>query len=684
MILRILVVSLALLNASDAGAVGLAGRAQWRGGIGLKALPPPSVHLPPPVAGAVFPVNFDLSAFDASVGTLRYVSTTGSDAADCSSALTPCLTLAYAVNAATAGDGIVIRGGLYRGTNMSGTSPPSGGAVQGGTGSLAKSLYITNYPGEVPEFRGSIDVTSAFHPGTAEGGYRYITYVPQPVTSSGYANVPAGQNIIGGVNGVGRFSDQMWIGSTALQQVNTKAELVSGKFWIDVSNRRAYLVAADAALSAIEISDRTNFLTVNITAPNTTIRGFKVNRYSPSAADYAIMDINQADGFKCDNVEFSDITTAAINLNGTNADQQDNTTIYYCSFLRHQWFEITGSYNYHTLLEGVKSNDGDPWNEFNGSPGSGIKFTHCKDVKVESSEIRNNKSHGLWFDQECYDVVIGANQITGNLQTGVFFEISDKLLLINNWIQSTGDHAAKLGGGSTGLRVIQNTIVGGPGVLGVYTDRRSYPGCADQTVSPNPSSLWTYCSGTLGSLTSDRVPPPLYVATNDWMPRIDEMWNNIIAWPTSGDPICTGKAVAFCVSDNNTQGGVSTQVPGGAGSIIHHADVPRGIPQTYMDYNVYASPGSIVGLPNPATGDNSTLTYKTVAEYAAALAASPYSLPLETHSWSTTGLVAPDGQPSDVLKGLENTAKVVPTDAELNVYLPAGTQCYGVAYLCGS
>jgi hypothetical protein len=640
--------------------------------------------MPPPAAGAFFPVTFDLIAFDASVGTLRYLATTGSDANDCSSVLTPCATLAHTVEIATAGDGIVIRGGMYRNTNLSSTTPPTGGAVQGGTGSLNKQLYFTNYPGETPEFRGSKDVTAAFHAGTVEGGLRYITYVPQPITASGYSNVPAGQNITGGVNGVGRLMDQMWIGDAALQQVNTKAELVTGKFWVDPVNNRAYLTATNASQSAIEISDRTNFLTVNIGATGTTIRGFKVNRYSPSAADYAIMDINQSDNFTCDNVEFADITTSPINLNGTTTDQQDNAVIRHCSFIRMAWFGMTGSYNYGTLLDGIKFNDGDPWNEFSGSPGSGIKFTHSHDVQVVSSEIRNNKSHGFWCDQECTDVIIGSNQITGNLQTGVFFEISDGLLLINNWIQSTGDHAVKAGGGSTGMRMIQNTIVGGPGVLGVYTDRRSYPGCADMTVSPNPSTLWTYCSGTLGSLTSDRVPPPLYHPNNDWMPRIDEVWNNIIAWPTSGDPICAGKAVAFCMSDNNTQGAVSTQLPGGAGTIIHPADVARGIPQTYMDYNVYASPSAIVGFPNTAPNNNATITFRTIAEYQAALAAPPYSLPLETHSLSTVGLVAPDGQPSDLLKSMEGTAKVMPTDALLNEYIPAGTQCYGVAYLCGS
>jgi hypothetical protein len=44
-----------------------------------------------------------------------------------------------------------------------------------------------------------------------------------------------GQNIAGGVNGVGMLVDQMWIGNTELKQVKNKNEIAEGKFWIDAA-----------------------------------------------------------------------------------------------------------------------------------------------------------------------------------------------------------------------------------------------------------------------------------------------------------------------------------------------------------------------------------------------------------------------------------------------------------------
>jgi hypothetical protein len=220
--------------------------------------------------------------------------------------------------------------------------------------------------------------------------------------------------------------------------------------------------------------------------------------------------------------------------------------------------------------------------------------------------------------------------------------------------------------------MINNTVVGGPGAVGVYTDKRSSPNCADETASPNPSAEWTRCAG-LGTLTSDRIPPHLWKDTIDWLPRIDEAYNNIVAWPDRVDDLCGGLKVALCITDNNSGTSVTPQ------SIIHKAEPARDIPETYMDYNIYQSDGPIVGLPDPSS--NNTVRHDSTASVAAALAAAPYNLSgLEAHSLATPGLVNPDGSPTDALQALHDTAKPIPDDPLINRFLPEGLRHYGTTY----
>ena len=93
--------------------------------------------------------------------------------------------------------------------------------------------------------------------------------------------------------------------------------------------------------------------------------------------------------------------------------------------------------------------------------------------------ITNNNSHGLWFDQSNVDVDVVGNTITGNAGSAVFFEISDDLLMVNNYVRSTGGARALKIAGSSGVKLLNNTIVGGADPIGVYVDSRSKPGCAD-------------------------------------------------------------------------------------------------------------------------------------------------------------------------------------------------------------
>jgi len=267
------------------------------------------------------------------------------------------------------------------------------------------------------------------------------------------------------------------------------------------------------------------------------------------------------------------------------------------------WMGIVAAWVDNGVLTNSKITNSNQFDEFTHDPVSGaIKTSRVRNLRILNNEITNNHSYGIWFDQSNYDNDVVGNRITGNLGAGVFYEISDNLLLANNYIQSSSSatSAAIKIAGSSGIKMVGNTIVSGRDTLGVYTDSRSLPGCADPS-KPLCPGAWTD--------SRDSVRP--YPSTLDWMPRIDLMLDNVIVYP-SGAGYC-GALTSVCITSSNS--GATAPI----GTIIHKADPTRGIPQTRMDGNVYANgSGSVV---RTAIG-----SYSTISAFTAAMAGSPVNI----------------------------------------------------------
>lgn len=318
------------------------------------------------------------------------------------------------------------------------------------------------------------------------------------------------------------------------------------------------------------------------------------------------------------------------------------------------WMGIASNWTDGLTLDQVRITRSNMAGEFKNSPQSGaLKTSRNREIRVLDSEIKDNNSHGLWFDQSNYDVVVAGNTITGNNGSAVFWEISDKLLMVDNYVSApaSGANAVKIAGAS-GVRLVNNTLVGGRDVLGVYTDSRSKPGCADPS---QPLCTSSYSSDR------DGVRPKL--ATMDWMPRIDLMINNIVAHPT-GTGYCSGSA-AMCLTTSNAGATAPVQ------SILHQAEAARGIPETIIDGNVYVNgSGAVV-----RAGSGS---YTTAAAWSAALAVSPYSLTgRESTAKAGTGWVNSLGDPTALLAAAHDDAIPAPNDALINTFAPTGTRHYG-------
>lgn len=625
-------------NASLTGCVESVDDSTASGGkaleFGCTTTPPPPTNND--AAGAVLPIQYSLSSL---TGTVRYVATNGSDSNNGTSASSPVATLARAVSLSSANDTVVVRGGTYR-NNYNITISKSG-------------LRIIAYPGETPVFTGSQQFSSGW---TSEGSLSYRSYTARPVTDAYGITFTSGQNLVG--DGVGKYPDQAWVGNQELQQVAAKSSVGDGKFWVDASGNRIYMTTADVNKGSIEVSGspsgRMRFL--NVTASNVKIEGLRITRFSTTADDYGVILFSQgADNSQTKNVEVSQYSFVGIQYAYSGSDFNINSKLESVTVDSSSWMGVGATFTTDLWLDKVKIVNMNQFNEFTHSPQSGaLKTSRTWGTKVTNSLVSNNKSHGIWYDQSNYKGVVANNLVINNDGAGVFYEISDDLTLVNNYIKSSGSGQPTKLAGSSGLKIVNNIIVGGKDPLSIYTDSRSKPGCAD------PSQA--LCSG---SYSSDRDTRRTLPQTMDWMPRVDLMINNIIAYPDSAT-YC-GSATAVCVMLSNSSASTTVQ------KVFHQANDPySGIPKTVVNGNVYA--GSQLFRVNSSS-------YNSLSAIASLLSSSPVNLSgSESAGLSGNNYVNSDGSPTSELAGRHSSAYPVPNDSVINQFIAAGTKHYGVTY----
>lgn len=584
-------------------------------------------------AGATLPLQYNVSTIP--TGTV-YVSQTGSDSNN-GTINSPFATLAKAVSAAPTGGNVVIRGGTYRQGNIT----------------VNKSLKITAYPNEIPVFNGAqtLSNTSGW---IVSGNNSYHSYTPMPVTDGSGISFTTCQNQP--TSCIGKFPDQVWIGTRQLQQVATEAEVTSGKFYVDSTAGRIYLNSGDVASGNIEVSNLRHF--ISIFGANVTLSGFQVIRYSNSASDYGVFIVyGTADNNVLDNMLISDSAFLTISYSTSGTDMNDNSTIKNSTLQFGNWMGVnTLATNYFKLDHNLITNM-NQFGDFTPSPQSGaLKASRTWHTMVLNNKVLNNNSQGIWFDESNYMAEVAGNDIENNAGSGLFYEISDFGYIINNYIKSTGGARALKTAASSNLYIVNNTLIGGADPLGVYTDSRSIAGCSTYT---NP----TQCSYDGANQDTYHTHP----VTMTWFPSVNIMVNNIVAYPTASG-YC-GTTTGLCVTVKNANATVPLS------TIIHKADPTNNIPQTLIDGNVYANgSGNIVNLASLGN-------YTTASAFSAAAAGAPININgFETRGLFGNSYVNSDGSPTATLSAKNSSSYPVPTDAIINKYAPAGTTHYGVLW----
>lgn len=584
---------------------------------GAAATVPPSASptIPPPAspsvdAGDASPASSaDLAAHPNHVHVATWGSDSGSGAPD-----RPVASVAAAIARIPAGSTgtVVVHGGVYR---------------QGGIRVPAdRTVHIVGSPGEQVVFSGSVPVWDWRY----EGSVAWTPYSPRPVTDGSGISFSAGMNV---ARDAGRFADQAWAGPAQLQQVTSLGEVSSGRFFVDRAAGRLYVSAGDVG-AGVEVSGLAQF--VSLSGRNQLIEGVTVQRYSNDPAVYGVVRVEAGSS----NVTMRDLAIVdsafqAVQFAGSpsQAGLIRGATMERVTIDRSGWMGVSATLIDDLTMRNVRISGSNPFGEYTFSPQSGaLKTSRAVRVKVLDSVFENNNSHGLWFDQSNVDVDVVGNRIVGNAGSSVFWEISDDLLLADNVIVApAGGRAVKIAGAS-GVKMVNNTVVGGVDPVGVFVDVRSMPGCADPA---RPLCANSY--------SSDRDTVRARPASLDWMPRVDMMINNVFGLP-SGAGYC-GAATVVCVTGSN---GPAT-VP--FASVFHAGSV--------IDGNVYVYGGaaSAVRTPNGA--------YATPGAFSAATGFE--------RSADAGSYVSADGTLSSSLASIEHRAVPVPGWLGLDGRLPAGS-----------
>lgn len=640
------------------------------------------------------------------------VATTGSDSTGSGTAQAPLATLAAALAMSGPGDQIVVRGGTY---------PIDGEVVLDRAG-----VRISAYPGERPVFDGSLP---ALGTGSEQGRLLRIGYRPVPA-SPGQGLTPAdlpaarfdaGEPVglagsrgwrcvdargytaprrrLGGSDGcparsqarviTGYYPDQAWVDGMALTQVLDESLVVPGTFFVErsagtdarPSPGSLVLHRADGAdLSRVRVSGSSGTF-LRIVAAGVEVSGLTITRHSPDWANAVITIGPRATGTVLRDLRLRANASIGIKIAGSwRTGLVRATTLDGVVVDRSGWSGLVSTYSDDTSIIRSAFTGTDPAGEFAGSPQRGsIKATKNHRMRIVDSWFADSTSFGVWWDQSNYDVTLADSRFERNGESAVFFEISHGLLVADTLIDARGSMgpAVRLAG-SSGIRVVNNTILGGQGGIAVLTDARSrdyVPGrpCAEHPVRYGQPGDLGRCSIVYAS-DLDRARPGAFGSDGGggltpeltWRPRVDLLLNNVIA-DTAPDGFCA-RAAPLCVRSYTRWTGRLTEVP--VESIVGA--------HTLMDGNVYQSAPTVAVLQVPPGGRGRVIaTSLEDLRGSRGLAGEPYLVGAEEHGRSGPGWVDPAGAPTTLLTSVQGTAAPVPVDPRINEFVPAGSRDFG-------
>jgi hypothetical protein len=386
-------------------------------------------------------------------GDALFVSPRGDDAAP-GTELEPMRTVTAAVDRVRAEGTIVLRGGNYR------ESVPL----------IRKRITLQPYPHEQVWMKGS-DVHTAW---TKYGRVWVARDWTSPFCHDCFHPLAIDPDFP-----MAGWPEQVFVNGNALRQVATTDALGPGSFFVDPVTR-AMIIGDDPTNAVVELSTRWRALQLEPEAAGSIIRGIGFSDYSPhwNEDQLAAVIVNAAfvrlegnafvrNAGTAVSIVHQPMASVVGNVIVSNGYRGMNMYMAHGSVVRQNRFETNNTERF--------ANTG--CNEF--CTVAGFKAAAVADLVVDNNDFTGNQGNGLWCDMGCTDSFFTRNIVTGNIGSGIVFEISSRAAIAGNFIMDNAtDPEATTSAGvkiasSADATVFDNTFVGNRRQIGVYEDARS-------------------------------------------------------------------------------------------------------------------------------------------------------------------------------------------------------------------
>jgi len=323
-----------------------------------------------------------------------------------------------------------------------------------------------------------------------------------------------------------------------LLQVNSKAGVTSGKFFMDQGNDAIY-IGSDPGGKQVNVTDLQT--TITGLAVGVKFLGLGFRRFAPSQPHLGAVK-HLRSNCVMENCWFEDISCVAVGMQGSSGGIGSGQIV------RNVTIKRSGSLGLGvTAADGIVINrvniSGSNIDHFNYAPSTGaIKITRLRGCTVSESTLSDNFCKGLWTDESVSNVVVHTNDVQRNEQRGVTFELSGFVTFVNNLVTDNGYNGVDLIS-SDGITMWNNTLVNngaGSDRFGVqnWSDSRDMNGVSDNR-SPMTST-------SVGLDTRQTFPHPDGMT---WTMRKFYMRNNVLGKGA--------KQVVLGVEDYNTSTGTA-------------------------------------------------------------------------------------------------------------------------------
>lgn len=340
-------------------------------------------------------------------------------------------TVAKALSKAPSGATIVFRGGTYRNIDTS----------------IRRKLTLQPYPGEKVWIKGSVEVTGWV---SESGIWRKDGWTTSFASklSSDYIN--PNYPMAG-------YLDMVFIDGMALKQVASRAEVVSGTFYVDAAADKLY-IGSNPGGKTVEATAYDKAFSVGVSSTSnpsdTVIRGLGFAHYAEAGVAVGAARVTLLDNTFVWNGE------QGVRLwgesNGTKAPSTDvvvrgNTLSY--NGRNGLW----GDSAHRMILEDNIISNNNVENFATDYDAAGVKVVKTNGLIWRRNLVEDNNSTGMWVDISSSNASIVHNTVRRNKSSGIYFEISHKAIIAGNlaYKNGVGIHVSN----SSSTKLYNNTLV---------------------------------------------------------------------------------------------------------------------------------------------------------------------------------------------------------------------------------